>query len=83
MEAARRAVLDRDNWTCQQCGKYGNECDHREPLSAGGKPYALGNLQTLCRTCHIAKTRAENTRPEPLEVREWRTLIAERMMEKE
>ena len=77
---ARRATLTADNWTCRNCGRYGNECDHIHPLERGGKPYALGNLQTLCRGCHIAKTRAENTRPDP--AREaWRALVEERMAE--
>ena len=78
---ARRAVLRRDNWTCQTCGRYGNECDHVVPLQHGGAWYDLGNLQILCRTDHIEKTRAENMRPIPPEVQEWRELVSQ--MERE
>ena len=77
---ARRAVLRRDNWTCQTCGRYGNECDHIKPLHLGGAAYDLGNLQILCRTDHIAKTRAENTIVEYGRA-EWRELVAQ--MERE
>ena len=78
---ARRAVLERDSFTCQ-CGNgpahYGNEVDHIQPLDRGGKMYALENLQCLSRGCHIEKTRVENTRPDP--GREgWRKLVSERM----
>ena len=77
----RREVLTRDNWTCQTCGRYGNECDHRTALQNGGKAFDLGNLQILCRGCHISKTRAENTRPESTAVEAWRALVEERMAE--
>ena len=77
----RREVLERDGWACQ-CGNgpahYGNEVDHVQPLDRGGKPYALENLQTLSRGCHIDKTRAENTRPD-LGRDGWRKLVSERM----
>ena len=61
-EHLRRAVLDAANWRCAKCGRYGNEVDHIQPLDRGGDPWALENLQCLCRGCHIAKTRAENRR---------------------
>lgn len=38
------------------------ECDHVFPLhlrSDSADPYAIGGLQTLCRGCHIAKTKRE------------------------
>ena len=38
-------------------------------------PYDLGNLQTLCRTCHVEKTARENTQDDP-ERRAWRAFIA-------
>ena len=77
---ARRATLERDNWTCQTCGKYGNECDHIQPLHQGGAWYALSNLQILCRICHIEKTRAENMTVD-YGREEWRKLVAQ--MERE
>lgn len=62
--AARRAVLDRDGYRCQSCGKAGRlEVDHIKPLKSGGKEFELGNLQALCRPCHFAKTSSENRTP--------------------
>ena len=61
---ARRAALDRDNWRCCQCGRAGRlEVDHIRPLARGGDPLDLDNLQSLCKSCHFAKTRAENDGP--------------------
>ena len=76
-KVVRLAVLDAANWTCAACGGYGNEVDHRRPLQRGGKAWDRGNLQVLCRACHIEKTRHENRRPlTPAELA-WRELVAE------
>ena len=56
----RLLVLDAQGWICQRCGGWGNQYDHIKPLSQGGALYDEDNLQTLCRGCHIAKTRGEN-----------------------
>ena len=40
--------------------------DHVQPLYRGGDPWTLENLQTLCRACHISKTRNETMSPERL-----------------
>ena len=62
----RRAVLDRDGWRCQKCGRAGRlEVDHLVPLQWGGAPFDLANGQSLCIFDHIQKTRAENTRRDP------------------
>ncbi|PSQ41917.1 HNH endonuclease [Halobacteriales archaeon SW_7_68_16] len=57
----RRRVLDRDEYTCQGCGVRGTrvddvrfDVDHVVPKSDGGS-HALGNLQTLCPSCHAEK----------------------------
>ena len=73
----RLAVLDRDGWRCQTCSKAGRlEVDHRVPLERGGAVYDLGNLQALCRGCHIAKTRAEKLgKPPSREVLDWRDYL--------
>ena len=73
----RRLVLDRDGWRCQTCGKVWRlECDHIIPLEKGGAVYDLANLQTLCRGCHIAKSRAERmARPPSREVKEWQRYL--------
>ncbi|MDE0658047.1 MAG: HNH endonuclease [Gammaproteobacteria bacterium] len=58
----RRHVLERDGYACCRCGRRGVrlEVDHVVPLKDGGTD-DLSNLQTLCKPCHAAKTRAENT----------------------
>ena len=63
------------------CGRAGRlEVDHViGRWRTGGDPYALTNLQTLCRGCHIAKTRAERSGrrgPAPPEVAAWRDAVA-------
>ena len=79
---ARRAVLDAANWTCQTCGRYGNEVDHITPIdrmAADADLCAVEGLQCLCRGCHISKSRGEAETPTP--GREaWRELVA-RMVE--
>ena len=74
----RLRIFERDGWRCCECGKAGRlECDHVIPLSQGGDPYNPGNLQTLCVTCHVAKT-AEDAGHGPDPAREaWRSLVAE------
>lgn len=36
------------------------QVDHIIPINKGGDRRSRNNLQTLCRTCHSRKTRAEN-----------------------
>ena len=76
-EWVRRRVLKRDNWRCQSCGKYGNQCDHVVPLHKGGAVYDMSNLQCLCRGCHIAKTRAEYGGPRDPAREAWAALVDE------
>ena len=72
----RRAVFKRDGYRCRACGRPGRmEVDHVRPLDRGGDPWNEGNLQSLCRRCHIEKTAGENRRPPtPAEVA-WRALV--------
>ena len=73
----RRAVFERDDWRCVQCGRAGRlECDHID-RDWRGDPYDPANLQTLCRTCHIEKTRQENRRPLTPGEAAWRALVVE------
>ena len=78
--AVRRAVFARDGWRCSECGRAGKlEFDHITPLQRepGQDPYDPNGLQSLCRECHIEKTRRENRRPlTPAELA-WRELVAE------
>ena len=77
--AVRRAVFERDRFRCTSCGKAGRlECDHVTPLQRepSQNPYDPNGLQTLCRACHIEKTRRESRRePTPAEAA-WRALVA-------
>ena len=41
------------------CGQIATDVDHITPLERGGEPYALGNLQSLCKSCHARKTNQE------------------------
>lgn len=76
--AVRRQVFERDGYRCRNCGRAGRlECDHVLPLKLGGDPWALDNLQTLCRACHIEKTRGENRRELTLAEEAWDQLVAE------
>ena len=55
----RLAVFRRDGFKCVTCGRRSAlECDHIRPIAKAGDWLDMGNLQTLCRACHIAKTAA-------------------------
>ena len=74
----RVQVFQRDLYRCRRCLKPGRlECDHVVPLHVDRDqdPYALAGLQTLCRSCHIEKSRSERIRPDP-EREAWRALVA-------
>ena len=76
---ARSAALERDGFRCVQCGKAGRlEVDHAKALDHGGAAYELGNLQTLCRDCHIEKTYAERSTPEQVRWRRFQHEIDKR-----
>ena len=78
----RLQVLGRDNWRCQNCGRYGREVDHVTPLEQGGAAYDLANLQTLCGGrggCHARKTAGERRRPRTPQGAAWDALVKELM----
>ena len=60
----RLDILNRDNWTCKECGvqvhdgnindKLKAHIDHIIPISKGGDS-TPENLQVLCRTCNLSK----------------------------
>jgi hypothetical protein len=51
-EEVRQVVLKRDGYQCGNCGSTENlHVHHIVPLSLGGSN-ELGNLRTLCKTCH-------------------------------
>ena len=56
----RQKIINRDNYTCQNCGKYmpdevGLHVDHIIPVSKGGKTVE-SNLQVLCSKCNGSKS---------------------------
>lgn len=56
----RQRIKERDNYTCQICGKYmpdevGLHIDHIIPISKGGKTVEQ-NLQVLCDKCNLRKS---------------------------
>lgn len=54
-KAIRRAVYDRDNGQCKQCGSRDNlQYDHIIPYRDSG-PSTVDNLQLLCKTCNCRK----------------------------
>ncbi|MDR1969528.1 MAG: HNH endonuclease [Burkholderiaceae bacterium] len=59
--ALRLAAKRRDGWRCVQCGARGRlEVDHIKPVrDAPELAFVLGNLQTLCVSCHGKKTAQE------------------------
>ncbi len=51
----RKAVLKRDNYTCNHCGSTDQpHVDHKLPASRGGLP-VIENLWVLCRLCNSHK----------------------------
>ena len=57
--ALRKQIMERDNYTCQICGKYmpdevGLHIDHIIPVAKGGKSVP-SNLQVLCSKCNGSK----------------------------
>ena len=79
-KAVRRAVFERDGWRCLMCGRPGAlECDHVAPLQREPRqdPWDINGLQTLCRACHIEKTRRENTREPGPKALAWRAFASE------
>ena len=77
----RRQCLHRDGYQCVQCKAQGVQlhADHVKPLVQGGEAWDLANLQTLCTTCHAAKTGRER---HPRESTAW-DLLADAALELE
>ena len=72
----RRAAFDRDGLpfagTAHRPGRL--EAHHEPPLGAGGDPYDLSGIVTLCRGCHIERHRPAASRSGRAK---WRALVAE------
>ena len=64
-QIARAVARERDGHRCQKCGRAGRmHVHHKKPLSRGGAPYDLSNLETLCWLCH-RKVHGATTRGKP------------------
>ena len=62
------------------CGRAGGlGCDHLTPLEHEPRqdPYDPHGLQTLCRSCHIAKTPEGNRRESTPAAAAWQELVAD------
>ncbi|MGD0256288.1 MAG: HNH endonuclease signature motif containing protein [Thermoplasmata archaeon] len=61
-DSARSYVMLRDRYRCQICGARRRarelDVDHIVEIARGGAALEYSNLQTVCRQCHRAKTRA-------------------------
>lgn len=58
-KSLRKSIMERDNYTCQLCGKYmpdevGLHIDHIVPVAKGGKTVP-SNLRVLCSKCNGKK----------------------------
>ena len=63
-QLVRLKVFERDGWKCVRCGRRGRlECDHIRQVAKAGDWFAMDNLRTVCRTCHIELTAEENRKP--------------------
>lgn len=73
----RLAAKRRDGWACVDCGgKLRLEVHHVQRV--GERPdlaFALDNLLTLCRNCHIDVTKAEKRAVLSPEKRAWRDAV--------
>ena len=60
-ERTKKEVKKRDGNCCLVCGStYKLQVDHRIGLQNGGSN-EIGNLGTLCKACHVKKTRLDNS----------------------
>ena len=73
MSGSQRArVLKRDNYQCVICSStIALEVDHKRALMNGGDN-SLGNLATLCKACHTAKTKMNGN----LRGKRWAVMLA-------
>lgn len=52
----RKAVFERDNWTCQECGAHGEQAHHIKQWAHHSElRFDVDNGITLCKACHAKK----------------------------
>src|SRR6266508_763674 len=54
LAVSRRAVMARDNGSCQYCGRFADSIDHIVPRSRGGT-HIWENVVAACRSCNLRK----------------------------
>lgn len=64
----KRKIRERDNYTCQFCGDYGDQVDHIIPYAISHDS-SESNLRTLCRQCNTDTRRPRQNPALPL--KEW------------
>lgn len=55
---------------CAKCGRRADRIDHRIAIRAGGARLDPRNCQSLCGSCHVKKTKQENS--DHAELNRWR-----------
>lgn len=75
--AVRLAAKRRDDWKCVRCGRRGRlEVDHIKPARhEPERAFDIDAVQTLCRACHLEKSRHEAGRETTPEQKAWRELV--------
>lgn len=76
--ALKTFVRQRDNYTCQLCGKEGWIVDHIIPYALSHSSY-LSNLRTLCLSCNLKLRRKRKDSSLPIE--EWEKQIRKELNE--
>lgn len=76
----RRYICISRNWTCEECGGYGNQVHHIEEITPSNinEPNITlneSNLQLLCERCHNGKRKKESDIEEGLMFDEFGNLI--------
>ena len=64
-QTLKNAIRERDNYTCQLCGEYGDQVDHIIPYAVSHDS-TLSNLRVLCRRCNLATRRQQYNARLPL-----------------
>jgi 5-methylcytosine-specific restriction endonuclease McrA len=55
----KQQVRERDNYTCQLCGAYGDQVDHIIPWAVSHDSQ-MGNLRVLCKPCNLSLRRTRS-----------------------
>lgn len=66
--AFKKFIRERDNYTCQICGEWGDQCDHIIPYAVSHDS-SPSNMRVLCRKCNLATRRERKDAAPPFD--EW------------